>query len=84
MASTLSDTVRFDPRRVRIPVLPIEDQRTYGAAFRRLADLARTLRAAHVLDDLGPCVFIFVQRRNPRAGQLDVCQVHRVSASKFC
>jgi hypothetical protein len=38
MASTLSDTVRFDPRRVRIPVLPIEDQRTYGAAFRRLAD----------------------------------------------
>jgi hypothetical protein len=27
MASTLSDTVRFDPRRVRIPVLPIEDQR---------------------------------------------------------
>ena len=83
MASTLSDTVRFDPRRVRIQVLPIEDQRTYGAAFRRLAE-ARTPRAAHVLDDLGPCVFIFVQRRNPRAGQLDVCQVHRVSASKFC
>jgi N-acetylglucosamine kinase-like BadF-type ATPase len=47
MASTLGDTVRFDPRRVRIPVLPIEDQRTHGAAFRRLADLARTLRAAH-------------------------------------
>jgi nucleoside-diphosphate-sugar epimerase len=44
---TLGDTVRFDPRRVRIPVLPIEDQRTHGAAFRRLADLARTLRAAH-------------------------------------
>lgn len=47
MASTLGDTTRFDPRRVRIPVLPIEDQRTHGAAFRRLADLARTLRAAH-------------------------------------
>ena len=47
MASTLGDTIRFDPRRVRIPVLPIEDQRTHGAAFRRLADLARTLRAAH-------------------------------------
>jgi NAD(P)-dependent dehydrogenase (short-subunit alcohol dehydrogenase family) len=30
-----------------VPVLPIEDQRTHGAAFRRLADLARTLRAAH-------------------------------------
>ena len=28
MASTLGDTVRFDPRRVRILVLPIEDQRT--------------------------------------------------------
>lgn len=38
MASTLGDTVRFDPRRVRIPVLPIEDQRTHGAAFRRLAE----------------------------------------------
>jgi hypothetical protein len=47
MASTLGDTTRFDPRRVRIPILPIEDQRTHGAAFRRLADLARTLRAAH-------------------------------------
>ena len=47
MASTLGDTTRFDPRRVRIPVLPIEDQRAHGAAFRRLADLARTLRAAH-------------------------------------
>jgi hypothetical protein len=44
MASTLGDTTRFDPRRVRIS---IEDQRTHGAAFRRLADLARTLRAAH-------------------------------------
>jgi hypothetical protein len=39
--------VGFDPRRVRIPVLPIEDQRTHGAAFRRLADLVPTLRAAH-------------------------------------
>ena len=47
MASTLGNTIRFDPRRVRIPVLPIEDQRTLGAAFRRLADLARALRAAH-------------------------------------
>lgn len=47
MASTLGDTTRFDPRRVRIPVIPIDDQRTHGEAFRRLADLARTLRAAH-------------------------------------
>jgi len=47
MASTLGDTTRFDPRRVRVPILPIEDQQACGAAFRRLADLARTLRAAH-------------------------------------
>lgn len=47
MASTLGATIRFDPRRVRIPVLPIDDQRAHGAAFRRLADLARALRAAH-------------------------------------
>ena len=47
MASTLGDTTRFDPRRVRIPVLPIEEQQMHGMAFRRMADLARTLRAAH-------------------------------------
>jgi hypothetical protein len=36
------------------------------------------------LDGPGPCVFGFVQRRHPRAGQPDVCQVRSASASKFC
>jgi hypothetical protein len=47
MASTLGDRIRFDPRRVRIPLLPIEDQRAYGESFRRLWDFARTLRIAY-------------------------------------
>jgi type I restriction-modification system DNA methylase subunit len=46
MASTLGDRIRFDPRRVRIPLLPIDDQRTYGESFRRIWDFARTLRTA--------------------------------------
>ena len=47
MASTLGDRIRFDPRRVRVPLLPIEDQRAYGESFRRLWDFARTLRTAY-------------------------------------
>jgi hypothetical protein len=47
MASTMGDHIRFEPRRVRVPLLPIETQRAYGEAFRRLWDFARTLRAAH-------------------------------------
>ena len=47
MASTLGDRIRFDPRRVRVPLLPIEDQRAYGESFRRLWDFASTLRAAY-------------------------------------
>jgi hypothetical protein len=50
MASTLGEHIRFDPRRVRIPLLPIGRQRAYGEAFHRLWEFARTLRAAH---DLG-------------------------------
>ena len=50
MASTLGEHIRFDPRRVRIPLPPIGMQRAYGEAFRRLWEFARTLRAAH---DLG-------------------------------
>ena len=50
MTSTLGERIRFDPRRVRIPLPPIETQRAYGEAFRRLWEFARTLRAAH---DLG-------------------------------
>lgn len=47
MASTLGDRIRFDPRRVRVPLLPIEDQRAYGQSFRRLWDFARTFRIAY-------------------------------------
>lgn len=50
MTSTLGEHIRFDPRRVRIPLPPIGTQRAYGEAFRKLSEFARTLRAAH---DLG-------------------------------
>lgn len=50
MTSTLGEHIRFDPRRVRIPLPSIETQRVYGEAFRKLWEFARTLRAAH---DLG-------------------------------
>jgi hypothetical protein len=44
MTSTLADQARFEPRRVRIPLLPLEEQQTYGETFRRLAEFARVLR----------------------------------------
>jgi hypothetical protein len=47
MASTMSGSIRFDPRRVRIPLLPIEVQRQQGEIFRSLWEFARSLRAAH-------------------------------------
>lgn len=50
MTSTLGEHIRFDPRRVRIPLPPIGTQRAYGETFRMLWEFARTLRAAH---DLG-------------------------------
>ncbi|SFC82674.1 N-6 DNA methylase [Streptomyces aidingensis] len=49
-SSSGSSSSRTDPRRIRIPLLPIERQRMYGAAFRRYAEFARILRTAH---DLG-------------------------------
>lgn len=50
MANSLGEHIRFDPRRVRVPLPPIDSQRAYGEAFRRLWEFTRTLRAAH---DLG-------------------------------
>lgn len=50
MTTTLGDQIRFDPRRVRIPLPPIEVQRAYGDTFRKLWEFARTLGEAH---DLG-------------------------------
>lgn len=47
LSGTVGDHFRFEPRKVRIPLLPIEAQRAYGESFRRLWDFSRTLRAAH-------------------------------------
>jgi hypothetical protein len=49
MTSAFGEHIRFDPRRVRIPLPPIGTQRAYGEAFRKLWEFARTLRAAHNL-----------------------------------
>jgi hypothetical protein len=49
-SSTLGEHIRFDLRRVRIPLLPIDAQREYGEIFRELSDFTQTLRNAH---DLG-------------------------------
>ncbi|WP_433500866.1 N-6 DNA methylase [Sphaerimonospora sp. CA-214678] len=49
----LGSSVRMDPRRARLPRLPIEEQREYGEAFRRLLayeDAVRELERAS--DDL--------------------------------
>ncbi|WP_336080871.1 N-6 DNA methylase [Nocardia sp. SSK8] len=37
-------TIRLDPARLRIPLLPLADQQHYGAAFRRLHQLRVTAR----------------------------------------
>lgn len=38
-ASTGTSVVRVDPRRLRVPLLPLAEQQRYGRAFRRLAAL---------------------------------------------
>lgn len=50
VGSSLGGAIRVDLRRLRLPLPPIEVQRAYGEAFRRLSDYRRNLRAAH---DLG-------------------------------
>ncbi len=45
-ATTTSGVIRIDVRRLAVPVLPIEEQRAYGDAFRRLAQFQTTL--AHI------------------------------------
>ncbi|HEX9338679.1 MAG TPA: N-6 DNA methylase, partial [Pseudonocardiaceae bacterium] len=37
---------RVDARRLRVPLLPLAEQRAYGAAFRRLTEVADVLRTA--------------------------------------
>jgi len=50
-AATGSSIVRVDIRRLRIPLLPLADQRRYGLAFQRLAALRATAGAAGRLAD---------------------------------
>lgn len=50
VAPSASGALRIDPRRVRVPMLPIEEQRAHGALFRQLAEFSRRLRTLH---DLG-------------------------------
>jgi len=47
MTSTAGHEIRFDARRVRIPLMPIDAQRAYGEVFRRLWEFASTVRAAY-------------------------------------
>ncbi|RSM46761.1 SAM-dependent methyltransferase [Actinoplanes sp. ATCC 53533] len=50
MGTSLVGDIRVDLRRVRVPLIPIDIQRAYGEAFRKLSEFTRTLRNAH---DLG-------------------------------
>ncbi len=45
-AATGTSLVRVDPRRLRVPLLPLAEQRRYGAAFRRLHELRTAARRA--------------------------------------
>ncbi|MFD6451588.1 N-6 DNA methylase [Nocardia sp. NPDC060220] len=44
--ATMGTTIRNDPTRIRIPLLPLAQQQRYGAAFRHLHDLRVTARRA--------------------------------------
>lgn len=46
LAVTRTSTVRFDPSRLRVPVLSLAEQRRYGALFRRLFLLRASARRA--------------------------------------
>lgn len=43
---TLRSSIQIDPRRLRVPLLPLEEQRTYGEAFRRVHELRVAAREA--------------------------------------
>lgn len=48
---TGTSVVRVDPRRLRVPLLPITEQRRYGRAFRQLAALRTAAELAGRLAD---------------------------------
>ncbi|MFR9751097.1 N-6 DNA methylase [Nocardia sp. 004] len=53
IAATRMSTVRFDPGRLRIPVVSLPEQRRYGVLFQRLFQLrAAAARAAEAADEL--------------------------------
>ncbi|MGQ4517109.1 N-6 DNA methylase [Streptomyces sp. DW26H14] len=45
-AATGTSIVRVDPRRLRVPLLPLAEQQRYGVAFRRLHELRTAARRA--------------------------------------
>ncbi|MFI2199710.1 N-6 DNA methylase [Streptomyces sp. NPDC020192] len=45
-AATGTSVVRVEPRRLRVPLLPLAEQQRYGAAFRRLHELRTAARRA--------------------------------------
>jgi hypothetical protein len=51
LASSQSSVHRVDVKQARLPRLPIEAQRRYGAYFRRLSHLHHTLTSAAALAD---------------------------------
>ncbi|MFJ2442021.1 N-6 DNA methylase [Streptomyces sp. NPDC087658] len=46
-AATGTSLVRVDPRRLRVPLLPLAEQQRYGTAFRRLYELRTAARRTH-------------------------------------
>jgi methylase of polypeptide subunit release factors len=48
---TLRSNIQIDPRRLRVPLLTLTEQRAYGDAFRRLHDLRSAARDAARLAD---------------------------------
>jgi hypothetical protein len=47
----LGSSARLDPRRAQLPRLPVEEQRVYGEAFRRLLDFESELRRLRAVGD---------------------------------
>jgi hypothetical protein len=56
-SSTMRDMMRIDVKRLQVPVLPLDEQRRYGQAFRRLVEFETALaRAAEQGRDLARAV----------------------------
>jgi SAM-dependent methyltransferase len=52
-AATGTSVIRVDPRRLRVPLLPLAEQQSYGAAFRRLHELrTAAARADQAAEDV--------------------------------